>query len=516
MRNLFVICLLLCGLSVCYSQSYNANLHFDTDKDDLTEANRLKLDSIVNRLSELRTFQIRLTGHTDSHADSIYNLALSERRSNSVRSYLVSKGINSQCIVIGNFGEYSPVAPNITEEGCARNRRVEISISSPEWNPKTQIKLIDPTLDTEIYGSEGTVLFYEANSLVHSDGSPVSGEIALYVQEYYSMADILLSNLSTKSGDQLLETGGMLNIEAYSAGDKLVLAEGKELGIYFPFEQEVEDMQLFYGDWTNGHIDWTVDNSPIEFGTWNGNFSYCVRPDNVYQPNSIDYEEPLLPRWVRTLSALGVKRYEYKRRSEFARYVNLAENQNETQQKEIVNFWKKQRAEYVDLIMNTEYTKTEWDKVAEIWAAEQKQFIMAIKADTAKTHIQYTILDKTIELQNQMFRSAKLGWINCDRFTNTEEEKVDFAVKIPENDNTVVAIVFKDMKSVLYGTKTSGAVFFKDVPKGYEITVVGMRLGEGDSFLAMCDTKIDPEQNIELKYERVDSKTIVEKLNTLN
>ena len=67
-------------------------------------------------------------GHTDSTGNAAYNLALSTRRANAVKDYLVSKGIEKNRVYTEGKGLTQPVADNRTREGRAKNRRVEIEV----------------------------------------------------------------------------------------------------------------------------------------------------------------------------------------------------------------------------------------------------------------------------------------------------------------------------------------------------------------------------------------------------
>ncbi|NIN01823.1 MAG: OmpA family protein, partial [candidate division Zixibacteria bacterium] len=71
---------------------------------------------------------ILVKGHTDGTGSEIYNQELSERRSKSVKNYLIASGVASPRITAIGFGETMPVAPNDTPEGRQANRRVEIEI----------------------------------------------------------------------------------------------------------------------------------------------------------------------------------------------------------------------------------------------------------------------------------------------------------------------------------------------------------------------------------------------------
>ena len=106
----------------------NADTFFDFDKDTLKPEGRQVLDQVAAQVETLNLETLIAVGHTDSIGSEQYNQGLSERRANSVKNYLVSKGIAADRIYTEGKGETSPIADNATREGRAQNRRVEIEI----------------------------------------------------------------------------------------------------------------------------------------------------------------------------------------------------------------------------------------------------------------------------------------------------------------------------------------------------------------------------------------------------
>jgi outer membrane protein OmpA-like peptidoglycan-associated protein len=71
---------------------------------------------------------IIIEGHTDSIGTAEYNQQLSERRTNAIKEFLVSKGISANILTAKGFGEEKPIADNTLEEGRAKNRRVDFHV----------------------------------------------------------------------------------------------------------------------------------------------------------------------------------------------------------------------------------------------------------------------------------------------------------------------------------------------------------------------------------------------------
>lgn len=108
--------------------TYAADAFFDFDKSVLKPAGKATLDDLAAKIQAINVETIISTGHTDSIGTDAYNQALSLRRANAVKAYLVSKGIAADRIVVEGKGERQPVASNATREGRAKNRRVEIEV----------------------------------------------------------------------------------------------------------------------------------------------------------------------------------------------------------------------------------------------------------------------------------------------------------------------------------------------------------------------------------------------------
>jgi OOP family OmpA-OmpF porin len=108
--------------------TFAADAFFDFDKSVLKPEGRAKLDDLVSKMGGINLEVIIAVGHTDYIGSDAYNQALSVRRSEAVKAYLVSKGVERNRVYTEGKGEKQPVADNKTAEGRAKNRRVEIEV----------------------------------------------------------------------------------------------------------------------------------------------------------------------------------------------------------------------------------------------------------------------------------------------------------------------------------------------------------------------------------------------------
>ncbi len=102
-------------------------IHFDTDKADVKPDSRPTIDQIGQLMTRLPNLKLVIVGHTDNQGSLEYNMDLSTRRAKAVEAALIeSYGIAPSRLSAWGAGYLAPVASNQTEEGRAKNRRVEL------------------------------------------------------------------------------------------------------------------------------------------------------------------------------------------------------------------------------------------------------------------------------------------------------------------------------------------------------------------------------------------------------
>lgn len=105
-------------------------VRFDVNKATLTEQAKINLNKLVPVFKEYSDTNIDIFGYTDNSGRAEYNLKLSQSRAETVKTYLISKGLVSSRLKTTGLGIADPIATNETAEGKSQNRRVEFAITA--------------------------------------------------------------------------------------------------------------------------------------------------------------------------------------------------------------------------------------------------------------------------------------------------------------------------------------------------------------------------------------------------
>jgi len=124
-------------------------VHFALDRSDIRPASAVLLDKLIAVLRQYPTIVLDLEGHTDPRASDAYNQALGLRRAQSVRNYLLRRGIDPARLTIRSLGESRRQSQGSTRIDYARDRRVEIYFRDVRG---VEIEFVDRETDLQIEG----------------------------------------------------------------------------------------------------------------------------------------------------------------------------------------------------------------------------------------------------------------------------------------------------------------------------------------------------------------------------
>lgn len=102
------------------------NVNFDNNKAIIKDADKPTINEVVTLLKNDAKLKLSVEGHTDNVGSATANKTLSQNRADSLVAYMVTAGINANRLVAKGFGSEAPIADNRTEDGRAKNRRVEL------------------------------------------------------------------------------------------------------------------------------------------------------------------------------------------------------------------------------------------------------------------------------------------------------------------------------------------------------------------------------------------------------
>jgi succinyl-CoA synthetase beta subunit len=115
------------GKDVCKDKIVPVNVKFVTNKDEITPESLTELAAVAKQLASCPSIKTQVEGHTDSVGSDESNLKLSQRRADAVATYMTSQGLAKERVSAKGYGESKPIGDNATEEGRAKNRRVEFA-----------------------------------------------------------------------------------------------------------------------------------------------------------------------------------------------------------------------------------------------------------------------------------------------------------------------------------------------------------------------------------------------------
>ena len=104
------------------------NITFATDSDAIAGSFYAPLNNLANSFRQYNQNSIEIVGHTDNTGSHSYNMSLSQRRAQSVASYLIAQGVDGSRLSTRGAGPDQPIASNATPDGRAQNRRVEVTL----------------------------------------------------------------------------------------------------------------------------------------------------------------------------------------------------------------------------------------------------------------------------------------------------------------------------------------------------------------------------------------------------
>lgn len=442
--------------------------------------------------------------------------------------------------------EVKPVSTVATEDS------VSVDDILKYHQKKMQVFTIPADRDTTLICEEGTSIEIKANSFVSENtGEEIAGNVRITVQEYYDQADIVLAGLSTTSGDKLLETGGMLHVEARAGKEKCVIKSGRDVQVGFPYSEKKEDMTLFYGYQTGTRIDWQLAN--------NQEFEHLVIidvapaleqekevfliveempefPEGSLALRSYIDQNAIIPFSVLKDCVQGKVDMQFLVSNTGAvKNIRILRSSNNLLDKAAVYLvskmpkWKPgvQRGNPVNvlyslsvsfLIPEGELSK-EYSNKAKQLDENLKAFNYNVEAGFYSNNMELNQIEKKVrkgkldevsvsDINRYVFSATRFGWLNCDRFYQSNVPLIDFFIPVDSKEEVMATVVFNRFKAIVRGSKQQGKIVYRNMPLGEEITIVAVKTDGSKIYLAVEKTVVANNSELVLDYKKVTMKLL--------
>jgi hypothetical protein len=400
--------------------------------------------------------------------------------------------------------------------------------------------------------AKGTRITFERKDFVRLDGKPIMGSIEVRLKEFYSKQEMLVHKLNTRTHKgELLESGGMLQLEAFSEGATLEIAKGQEVQIEFPTLIQQEDMQVFYAllPSEDEPIEWIPGNnatSPTSETKRFHQYSYSHLKDTkeeflfLSRRNTLNLESNLND--VVFAGVVSDVERSYTNKDSILKYdglllspllgespsgffkaefeLNAFGKLKEDKSFVLTGPLKGATIDLRPLQTKRDNDKQNWEVIIAPKGTPSStlRFTITLPKDVKKKvvlNVEYFVKQdvwNTIEyyLKQQQLRKAKesirssdvaktsyyllrssrLGLINCDRFyTMPEEQKTDVLVLNTEQQ-TEYHLVFAEANSVLSAGRLNNRVQFANMPKGAKAYIIALKCEEAKLSMAILPITI--------------------------
>lgn len=377
--------------------------------------------------------------------------------------------------------------------------------------------VINTNFDTTILCNEGTVIKIKHSSfLISSNLTEAKGTITFQVKEFYKISDILSARLTTHSNDNILETGGMLFIQATSDGQLCKLKDNSLIEISFPFTEKKDSMLLFSGSWTNQKINWELfpQNEAYQ--------KEIVEEIAIFPGGSVALNNFLLKNLVYpdSLADMGI-----------GGMVQMDFVIDETGKVKDVNFKNRSQKGFKDAILKTFSKMPRWKPAKRNGVPIKSTYSQSITFYNEEQNINDTIFKNnfeaaindtninrvnTADIRQYIFSTSKLGWINCDRFYNSPKPRTDFYVDCGNYTELDVKLVFHSFKAVLDNFASKPTSKFQSIPNDEAVTVVIVKKLNNETFISLTESNTNLKAINNLAFEKVTMDKLKQKLKELN
>ncbi len=537
---LFLFAILFIGLSFKpTNQSRNFDFHFVKDDISLTEKSNQQLSDVAKYAQQFETFNLSIEvppnndeelnrDRLDKLLFELENLDLSVERilfysskdhlpdnlkdlanRNSIR--LTVDEIISDEIIVSRTEQ--PTKETITLDS---KKSTEIKIqkwAKPVVNYQKNVKrfTINNYAKSSLKTADGSFIEIEPESFVFEDGSIVSTPITVETKYANTKNISILDELTTTFENGILESRGMMYVNATANGKQLKLVKGKAIEINIKTKTFENSFQAFQGrrNLSNGQMDWLLDDNETKLKDYDKKYKYYKyeKISAEKQAGFIKFRDEQIQSW----EDRGYTKKQIKTR------LKSAELSIRKREKYKMDYYKK-RSFHTNNYEKETLRKKDYDLIRKNEKNNPNRYSTEHKIGVPEYEFIEYEKKKNPKITNTFYvaSSMSLGWCNIDRLLKLNEDKppCDLIVKAGEDEN--IKIVFDEYFVVLKGMPHKDGFIFKNVPQGVGITVLSAtKLDDGSIKFAKTKTELSNKTINLSDYSTISSDdfiTFIEKL----
>lgn len=482
-------------LSLLFSATASAQYYqvfFSSGSWEINESQKTEILNVACGAESDSGWHITLTGHADPNGTAADNMQLAEQRCIAIKDVLISAGMPADIIFIEAMGERKADEHGDYRQHrrvdmqCVKEKRESVTAmqageKQPDeakqdgdkmdilklWNtirnPAESFE-IDPHQDNVITAKEGVlVLFPEGAFKCHAnDDCKVRIEITVTMNKQ----DMVLNNLSTAYGRTFLESGGMVEIQAWYGSEPAVLTPGKSYLVMVPDQTPQPEMELFDGQRSpdTGVVQWT-NRETSDFR--------ILTSEQLFQCAE---SESSRCGFICRISSRLSKQYEARRKAKDLLSSLSCTEQLLLEQK----FGPDALRLLTDALRQQLYKKYRVTNDADLGRAIREQ---AEKRESGLSS----------SLSYYTFSSTRFGLVNCDYFPRVAKDLLTMQVKVPkEYSRTQMMLAFPGMNVVMQPVCNDGTIRFPNIPAGKEAVLIAMRFDNDVISMGMETIVIGP------------------------
>lgn len=436
---------------------------------------------------------------------------------------------------------------NAVRDVAAENRaKAEYEVKKAIFELRAEqqsFDVTDVTKEFEIVGNKGFRIVFPELAFVDEEGNPVLGEVEVKLKEFTDNSEFAEAGLTTMTTDgQLLETGGMIDLQAYSGDKKLSMAPGKEVEINVPQMKDQEGFRVFYArgsetiTWSTDPASQNTDTASKAFDgytikmlkstqTINGKPANFVifrnwKPLDEYVNENLKVPANLRERilkdgipFVYTLEFNGMG----KIKSVTPKYPEYSKNSliSEIQGKIkgilmdapplALNDGNLENKRSYDIVFATakNYTQTGPVFLSAPMAQNENKQVSAAETNAKPS---------SANVNEFAMNSSQLTKINCDRFSGSNSKDTQHFVF--DRADAIVYVVFKDQRSFIQPAGSNGNYMLTKVPTGSNVRYVAVVYGDDGSVkMGVKDTQTSNGQVAFTDYQNFSAEALKTALN---